>query len=393
MTRSLIVEADGGSRGNPGVAGYGALVRDRVSGEVLAERAAALGKKSNNVAEYTGLIEGLQAVVDHEPNATVTVRMDSKLVIEQMAGRWKIKHEDMKRLAAQAQKLVGQIRHAGGAVTFEWIPREKNKAADKLSNEGMDGLSVRRDAWGSQRNTADEDEGDADPGSGDADATAAPSLPKTQEGASLKRPTRVILVRHGVTDFTERGLLDGRGGADPGLSEVGKRQAVAAARGIVPLMPGGADEVTVIASSLRRAQETARPIAEALGVTTLVEEAWDEQAFGEWDGLSFREIFERDADGLAALRTQPDHRVPGGESRNELDVRVNEAFDAALAHSGTIIVVTHRIVIMSVLARVLGLDMAGGWRLAAAPASFTGLEVWPDGNASVAFLNDTHHLR
>ena len=106
MTRRLIVEADGGSRGNPGVAGYGSLVRDADTGALLAERAAPLGKESNNVAEYTGLIEGLRAVVDHAPGAAVTVRMDSKLVVEQMSGRWKIKHEDMKRLAAEAQALA-----------------------------------------------------------------------------------------------------------------------------------------------------------------------------------------------------------------------------------------------------------------------------------------------
>ncbi|MDQ3527426.1 MAG: reverse transcriptase-like protein, partial [Actinomycetota bacterium] len=64
MARALVVEADGGSRGNPGVAGYGALVRDGDTGELLAERAAPLGKASNNVAEYSGLIAGLQAVLD-----------------------------------------------------------------------------------------------------------------------------------------------------------------------------------------------------------------------------------------------------------------------------------------------------------------------------------------
>ena len=106
MTRRLIVEADGGSRGNPGVAGYGALVRDGETREVLAERAAPLGKESNNVAEYTGLIEGLRAVVDHAPGAAVTVRMDSKLVVEQMAGRWKVKHAGLVPLVEEARALA-----------------------------------------------------------------------------------------------------------------------------------------------------------------------------------------------------------------------------------------------------------------------------------------------
>ncbi|MDQ2797640.1 MAG: reverse transcriptase-like protein, partial [Actinomycetota bacterium] len=142
--RRLVVEADGGSRGNPGVAGYGALVRDAGTGTVLAERAAPLGKRSNNVAEYRGLIAGLQSAVAIDPAASVEVRMDSKLVIEQMAGRWKIKHEDMRTLALEANELVRRIQSAGGSLSWTWIPRERNKAADKLSNDGMDGLTIDR---------------------------------------------------------------------------------------------------------------------------------------------------------------------------------------------------------------------------------------------------------
>ena len=123
MARALIVEADGGSRGNPGVAGYGALVRDASTGELLAERAEPLGLASNNVAEYSGLIAGLEAAAEVDPSARVEVRMDSKLVVEQMAGRWKNKHEDMKRLALEAQEIVRSLTTAGGTVTWTWIPR------------------------------------------------------------------------------------------------------------------------------------------------------------------------------------------------------------------------------------------------------------------------------
>ncbi len=112
MTRRLTVEADGGSRGNPGVAGYGALVRDSDTGALLAERAEPLGKESNNVAEYRGLIAGLEAAFAIDPAAEVHVRLDSKLVVEQMSGRWKIKHEDMRRLALQARDLVSGFTRA-----------------------------------------------------------------------------------------------------------------------------------------------------------------------------------------------------------------------------------------------------------------------------------------
>ncbi len=131
--RRLIVEADGGSRGNPGHAGYGALVRDAESGRILVEKAAYIGKASNNVAEYSGLVAGLELAREINPRAIVHVKMDSKLVVEQMSGRWKIKHADMRVLADQARKVL-----APQQVSYEWIPRERNRDADRLSNEAMD---------------------------------------------------------------------------------------------------------------------------------------------------------------------------------------------------------------------------------------------------------------
>ena len=87
MSRELVVEADGGSRGNPGPAGFGALVRDAKTGELLKEIAESIGVATNNVAEYRGLIAGLRAAHDIDPAATISVLMDSKLVVEQMQGK------------------------------------------------------------------------------------------------------------------------------------------------------------------------------------------------------------------------------------------------------------------------------------------------------------------
>ena len=134
----LIVEADGGARGNPGPAAYGAVVRDAESSKVLAAEGLPIGHATNNVAEYRGLIAGLEMVRELDPIASVEVRMDSRLVIEQMAGRWKIKHADMKALALQA----AQLRPA--TVTWTWVPRELNKAADALVNRALDGDPVPR---------------------------------------------------------------------------------------------------------------------------------------------------------------------------------------------------------------------------------------------------------
>ena len=134
----VVVEADGGSRGNPGPAGYGAVVLDSVSGEVLAERSEGLGVVTNNVAEYRGLIAGLRAALELGADE-VDVRMDSKLVVEQMSGRWQVKHPAMRPLVTEAGALVRQI----GAVRFSWIPRARNKRADKLANLAMDAQAAR----------------------------------------------------------------------------------------------------------------------------------------------------------------------------------------------------------------------------------------------------------
>ena len=133
-TRRFIIEADGGSRGNPGPAGYGAAVRDGDTGELLAEAAEFIGVATNNVAEYRGLIAGLRAARAIDPEATVEVRMDSKLVVEQMSGRWKIKHPGLIPLAQAVRSAAALL----GPVTYSWVPRDRNAHADRLANEAMD---------------------------------------------------------------------------------------------------------------------------------------------------------------------------------------------------------------------------------------------------------------
>ena len=139
MKRRLLVEADGGSRGNPGAAGYGAVVRDARTGEVLAEVSESIGRATNNVAEYSGLLAGLRAAGRLAPGAEAEVRMDSKLVVEQMSGRWRIKHPDLRALAAEAR----QAARALGPVTYTWVPRERNTHADRLANQAMDSAAER----------------------------------------------------------------------------------------------------------------------------------------------------------------------------------------------------------------------------------------------------------
>ena len=129
----LVVEADGASRGNPGAAAGGAAVLDPETGQVVAKAGVLCGHASNNVAEYRGMIEGLDIALAMAPEGSVHVRMDSKLVVEQMSGRWKIKHPDMQDLARAARELIGSR-----SVTFEWIPREENARADAAANVALD---------------------------------------------------------------------------------------------------------------------------------------------------------------------------------------------------------------------------------------------------------------
>ncbi|MFE2051429.1 bifunctional RNase H/acid phosphatase [Streptomyces sp. NPDC059459] len=173
--REFVVEADGGSRGNPGPAGYGAVVLDAVTGETLVEAAEYLGVATNNVAEYRGLLAGLRAARELDPEATVRVRMDSKLVVEQMSGRWKIKHPDMKPLAAEAARVFPP-----GRVTYEWMPRASNKHADRLANEAMD-AGARGERWSPSGSTAE-------PAAGDARAAAAAEAPAVDAAPGAHAP-------------------------------------------------------------------------------------------------------------------------------------------------------------------------------------------------------------
>jgi probable phosphoglycerate mutase len=219
--REFVVEADGGSRGNPGPAGYGAVVLDAATGETLVEAAEYLGVVTNNVAEYRGLLAGLRAARELDPDATVHVRMDSKLVVEQMSGRWKIKHPDMKPLATEASRVFPP-----GRVTYEWIPRAHNKHADRLANEAMD-AGARGEQWSPSASTADLDTG----GTADRAARAGEAGAGVRDGAGARA----------VVGGDARGAAGGRaaGGRRSGdESAAGERLAQAARTGAETVAPG-----------------------------------------------------------------------------------------------------------------------------------------------------------
>ncbi|MDX3233599.1 bifunctional RNase H/acid phosphatase [Streptomyces sp. ME19-01-6] len=384
MARRFVVEADGGSRGNPGPAGYGAVVRDAETGETLAEAAEYIGTVTNNVAEYRGLIAGLRAARALDPEAEVQVRMDSKLVVEQMSGRWKIKHPGMRPLAAEAKEVFPP-----GQVSYEWIPRERNKHADLLANEAMD-AGARGEQWrpstGVTPSADDVLEAPAE--------TAAPAVapPGWAVPADMGTPATFVLLRHGETALTPEKRFSGSGGSDPELSPVGRRQAelVAAA-----LAARGTIQV-VVSSPLRRCVETAEAVASRIGVDVRIEEGLRETDFGAWEGLTFAEARERYPDDLQAwLASSKAAPTGGGESFAAVARRVAVTRDQLLArYAGrTVLLVTHVTPIKTLVRLALGAPPESLFRMELSAASLSALAYYADGNASLRLLNDTAHLR
>ncbi|MFC0600826.1 bifunctional RNase H/acid phosphatase [Streptomyces palmae] len=406
MMREFVVEADGGSRGNPGPAGFGAVVRDAATGETLAETAEYIGTATNNVAEYRGLIAGLRAAHAIDPAARIQVRMDSKLVVEQMSGRWQVKHPGMRPLAAEARTVF-----PAGQVGYEWIPRERNKHADRLANEAMDA-----GARGGQWQPPDRP---AAPVAETADSAAAPAAsevvlepgPIAESGAAvtageaerrtppvgwaapadLGTPATFVLLRHGETALTPQKRFSGSGGGDPELSPAGRRQAeqtatALAARGTIQ---------AVVSSPLRRCQETAGVVAARLGLDVRVEEGLRETDFGAWEGLTFGEVRERYPDELTTWLGSSKAAPPGGESFAAVTRRVSAARDRLIArYAGrTVLVVTHVTPVKTLVRLALGAPAESLYRMELSAASLSVVAYYADGNASVRLFNDTAHLR
>ncbi|TSB21237.1 bifunctional RNase H/acid phosphatase [Streptomyces benahoarensis] len=382
MARTLIVEADGGSRGNPGPAGYGAVVLDAATGEPLAEAAEFLGTVTNNVAEYRGLVAGLRAAHALDPAARIRVRMDSKLVVEQMSGRWQIKHPDMKPLAAEAAAA-----HPATLVSYEWIPRARNKHADRLANEAMDAGRDGRQ-WRPEDSRAALDA----PARTGTDATGAAAPAAGWGNADLGAPATLVLLRHGETALTPQKRFSGSGGGDPELSPAGLRQAEAAA---AALAARGTIEA-VVSSPLRRCRQTAAVVADRLGLDVRVEDGLRETDFGAWEGLTFGEVRERYPDDLDAwLGSSRVAPTGGGEAFATVARRVAAARDALTArYAGrTVLVVTHVTPIKTLVRLALGAPPEALYRMELSAASLSAVAYYADGNASLRLLNDTSHLR
>jgi ribonuclease H / adenosylcobalamin/alpha-ribazole phosphatase len=409
---ALIVEADGASRGNPGAAAYGAVLRDAATGAVLAETADILGVATNNVAEYRGLIAGLRLAKEHNPQAQVEVRMDSRLVVEQMSGNWKIKHPDMRPLAMEAAAV-----YPPDQVTYRWVPRDQNAAADRLANLALDKATRAERAPGGHGRvlpataaTAPAARGPVPdrptpatgvPGRGTSSAAAPVAAPadvrhSDQEvlrgwaPADVGSPTTLVLLRHGETALTAQKRFSGIH-QDVALSERGHQQAAEAAaafarRGIIE---------AIVSSPLTRSRETADRVAASLGLPVEIDDDLRECDFGEWEGLTFAEVQGQWPGELTAWLASTEVAPPKGESIAEVTARVRRARDRLLRRhpARTVLVVSHVTPIKQLVCLALDVEPAAVFRMELAPASISVVLWFADGNASLRLFNDTSHLR
>ncbi len=327
---------------------------DAATHAVLAERAESIGTETNNVAEYRGLIAGLQAA--RELGAMhVVVRMDSKLVVEQMSGRWQVKHPAMRPLHREA----GELRRAFDAVTFEWIPRALNSHADRLANEAMDRA---------------------------AGVEPRPARPTTGSWTPPTGPaTRLLIVRHGSTAHSAERRLSGRN--DLPLNDVGLGQAAALAGRDF----GAVD--AIVSSPLRRARETAEAIAGPRGLDVQFVDDLAEVDFGAFEGLTMTEAKAAHPDAAAAWLASVDVAPPGGESFAALARRVRRARDAIVAeHAGrTIVLVSHVTPIKTLVRLALDAPPSALFRTHLDTASVSRIDYTGDA-ASLRLFNDTSHL-
>jgi len=360
MARHFKLTADGGSRGNPGPAGYGAVVSE--GGKIVAELFDVIGTATNNVAEYSGLLAGLSHIHQLDAQATVEVAMDSKLVVEQMSGRWQIKHADMRELAKQCRDA-----HSPSLVTYSWIPRDENSHADRLANKALDGESAHKPAAVIQQNFL------------------------TERLRSPEVPTFIYFVRHGETILTPMRKFSGTGELDPELMQEGLEQAQLVADEVVKL---GAE--ILIASPLKRTRQTAEAIARTTGLEIIFDEAWYELSFGSWDGKSLEEVREESPDEFQAWLDSTSYAPGGGESYDQASERIETALEKLVAQypGKKIIVVSHNGVIKTAAKLAIGGPSESVFHMDASPCSISSISIWPsDGLRALRSFNERGHLR
>jgi broad specificity phosphatase PhoE/ribonuclease HI len=315
----IFLYADGASRGNPGLAAYGVHIEDQ-GGTDIADFGEALGVATNNQAEYAAVVAGLR-YLSTTSYREITIRMDSKLVIEQLAGRWKINNPQLRELADQAKELLRDFEFR-----LEWIPREQNYKADANANSALD-----------SGNFTSNTEAYLELSSIQPRSIRAPR--------QFVEPTTLVVVRHGHTINTEKNLISGGDGTDPELSQLGLNEAQGAAREIPKLLIQFSlpDAAAVIHSPMLRTTQTAEIIAKQLSLDTVSDARLKEIGFGDWEMMEMA-MLETDAiEQVAAWRGSLSVKPPKGESVLDMQERVWDSLSDIIENyrGSTAIVSTH----------------------------------------------------
>lgn len=384
----LVIYADGGSRGNPGIAGSGTVVYDADGKTILREIVYVVGQKStNNVAEYHGLLRGLEAAVELGADK-VEFHMDSKLVVEQMNGRWKIKHPDMQKLAIKARKLVSQLN----SFQLDWVPRAKNKVADTLSNDAMDAAAAGHAPGVVDNSTTVDVE---TPASQTESAPTSSRTPAQQETTGNKDSagwlgdrgpvTRFVLLRHGETEMSVAHQYSGH--SDPALTERGQKQALAAAQALAEV-----EFDAIVSSPLHRCQQTAAAVARGRDVAVETLDDLIEMDFGDWEGKNFDDARQSDPELHAKWMEDASVACPSGESLVAVHKRTRKARrELEKRYAGkTVLVVSHVNPIKCFLRQGLGAGASVCHRMHIDLASISTVEFWPEGSVVRGF-NDASH--
>ncbi len=344
---------------------------DRGPSTALAETKQAIDHATNNVAEYRGLLAGLDDAL--RVGATeAAVFLDSKLLVEQMSGRWKVKHPDLIELHAQARKLAARFER----ISYTWIPRDRNSYADRLANEAMDAAAANDPAGEPERpQPSRENRCGAIPA-----GTRLDRSPRYTDQAAVAatRPDRAV---GAAPLFRPR---------QPGAHRSGSPAGHAAARYLA--QRGGIS--AVFASPLQRAYDTAARAAKALGLDVTVDDDLIETDFGAWEGLTFGEAAQRDPELHGRWLRDTGTTPPGGESFDDVLDRVVKARERIIAaHQCTTVLVVSHVTPIKMLLR-LALEAGPGilYRLHLDLASLSIAEFYSDGASSVRLVNQTGYL-
>jgi len=368
MARHFTMTADGGSRGNPGPAAYGTVISE--NGKVIRELFETIGVATNNVAEYNGLLAGLVAIHEMDAEATVDVKMDSKLVVEQMSGRWQIKHADMRELAKQARAA-----HPASLVKYQWIPREENSHADRLANKALDG-EVAVDFLHNEVESRG------------TDLTQKNFL--HERLTSDEVPTVIYLVRHGETPLTPFRKFSGSGGSDPELTAKGLEQARAVAKELAAREPD-----VLLASPMRRTIQTAEVLSKATGLEYEIDPEWIEASFGTWDGKSPSEVKEEFPEDFQRWVSDIYFKQGGGESYGDVTDRIRLALThiAARYPGKKVAIATHNVVTKAAACLALKAPAESIFHIDVLPCSITTINIWPsDGLTALRSLSERSWL-